>query len=118
MMVQEEVEQETFIIIQVWALGPSHLWSAQLLLVQTIHSKQILSNSPWQVEFHVARSVLKCNFLFAAEMNLCQMKPQTSWVSNFFFFPKCIFAESQHLFFPSVSTMKKRLTTKNLKRTR
>lgn len=100
MMVQEEVEQETFIIIQVWALGPSHLWSAQLLLVQTIHSKQILSNSPWQVEFHVARSVLKCNFLFAAEMNLCQMKPQTSWVSNFFFFLSAFLLNPSIYFFP------------------
>lgn len=72
---------------------PSSSW------IQSTHNKQSLPISSWLVEFHLARCVLKCNVLFATEMTLCPTKPQTSLVSNFFF-PKCIFVESQYFFSP------------------
>lgn len=40
------------------------------------------SVAPGLVEFHLASSVLKCNFLFAAEMTLCETKPPTRLVSK------------------------------------
>lgn len=121
MMVQEEVGQEAMMIIQVWSWAshpaqPSGSWGQRDTVSRACPA-------PSLVEFHLARSPLKCNFLFATEMILCQTKPQTSLGSKCVcvcFFLQSAFLLNLSIFFfsPSIFAMKKGLTSKNLKQTR
>jgi hypothetical protein len=58
----------------------------------------------------------KYNLPCTVEITLCETKPQTSLVFKLLF-PKCVFVKSQLLFF-SLTTIKKRPTTKNLRQMR